>query len=326
MLKLGIIGTSWISKQLVEAAQATKKWTVTSVYSRSLERAKEFGEPLGIAEFFEDLEDFFANGDFEVVYIASPNSLHFKQAKMAIEHDKNVIVEKPAFTNPKQYDEIAKLLDTHDCHFIEAARHIHTKIFRKLIDEVKKLPQVDGAYLNVRQYSSRMHTLAPGQKRANIFKPEFAGGALMDIGVYGVYVAVALFGMPNSCMYSPVLYKNEIDLSGIAILDYQGFGVTIDIAKNTTTYQGSEIYGDKEVVGIDSILNMHKVDYYDADGKKHASRIKVPDNPLYEEMNEFADLFADSDEKLFDYWVLSAQVGEVLYNLRQMAGIKFLGD
>ncbi|APT15110.1 Gfo/Idh/MocA family oxidoreductase [Lactobacillus jensenii] len=326
MLKLGVIGTSWISKQLVEAAQATKKWTVTSVYSRSLERAKEFGEPLGIEGFFDDLESFFSKGNFEVVYIASPNSLHFKQAKMAIEHDKNVIVEKPAFTKPKQYDEIAELLDTHDCHFIEAARHIHTKIFRKLTDEVKKLPQVDGAYLNVRQYSSRMHTLTPGQKPANVFKPEFAGGALMDIGVYGVYVAVSLFGMPNACSYTPVLHKNEIDVSGNALLKYDNFFVNIDIAKNTMTYQGSEIYGSKEVVGIDSILDMHKVAYYDAEGKKHASRIKVPDNPLYEEMNEFADLFINPDEKLFDYWVLSAQVGEVLNTLRQSAGIKFPDD
>ncbi len=92
------------------------------------------------------------------------------------------------------------------------------------------------------------------------------------------------------------------------------------------TYQGSEIYGSKEVVGIDSILDMHKVAYYDAEGKKHASRIKVPDNPLYEEMNEFADLFINPDEKLFDYWVLSAQVGEVLNTLRQSAGIKFPDD
>lgn len=326
MLKLGIIGTSWISKQLVEAAQATNKWKVTSVYSRKLVRAKEFGQPLGISDFFDDLESFFTNGDFDTVYIASPNSLHFQQAKLAIEHGKNVIVEKPAFTNPKQYDEIARLLVQYDCHLVEAARHIHTRIFERLKDDVQKLPQIDGAYLNVRQYSSRMHTLAPGEEPANVFKPEFAGGALMDIGVYGIYVAVALFGMPISCLYSPVLYRKEIDLSGIVILDYDGFGVTVDIAKNTTTHQGSEIYGDKEVVGIDSILNMHKLTYYDAGGQKHASRIKVPENPLYEEMNEFADLFNNPDRKLADYWVLSKQVGEVLYKLRKTAGIEFPED
>ncbi len=47
---------------------------------------------------------FFATGDFSTVYIASPNSLHYEQAVLAINAGKNVIIEKPAFENQAQME------------------------------------------------------------------------------------------------------------------------------------------------------------------------------------------------------------------------------
>ena len=92
MLKLGIIGTHIITDQMLDAAKTTGKYQLTAVYSRTLDRAKEFGKPYGATEFYDDLEKFFGDGDFDVVYIASPNSLHYQQARLAIENDKFVIV------------------------------------------------------------------------------------------------------------------------------------------------------------------------------------------------------------------------------------------
>ena len=101
MLALGVIGTNWISHQFVEAALASGKYQLKGVYSRKLATAEEFGAKYDGECFYEtDLDKFFAR-DFDVVYIASPNSLHFAQAKVALLAGKHVIVEKPAFSNPQ---------------------------------------------------------------------------------------------------------------------------------------------------------------------------------------------------------------------------------
>ena len=99
MLKLGIIGTHIITDQMLDAAKTTGKYKLTTVYSRTLDRAKEFGQPYGATEFYDDLDRFFSDGDFDVVYVASPNSLHYQQVRKAIENDK-FILDKVKDKNP----------------------------------------------------------------------------------------------------------------------------------------------------------------------------------------------------------------------------------
>lgn len=59
MIKLGIIGTGWISDQFIEACAKTGMYRLTTVYSRTLQKAEEFGKKyLADGEYFDDLEKF----------------------------------------------------------------------------------------------------------------------------------------------------------------------------------------------------------------------------------------------------------------------------
>ncbi|CAJ1181689.1 hypothetical protein LCR01_13590 [Companilactobacillus crustorum] len=82
MISLGIIGTNWITKQFVKATDETKAFGLTNVYSRTEQKAQEFIDDLGKRDISisTDLKKFFKE-DFDTVYIASPNALHFIQAK-----------------------------------------------------------------------------------------------------------------------------------------------------------------------------------------------------------------------------------------------------
>ena len=105
-MKLGIIGTNWITKQFVEAAEATGEFTLTSVYSRKVATAQKFGADFkNVTEYFDNLNEFFEQGTFEVVYIASPNSLHFEQTLQALKAKKHVIQQ-----NSKSYRNICIII------------------------------------------------------------------------------------------------------------------------------------------------------------------------------------------------------------------------
>ena len=102
MLKLGVIGTGAISHHFIEAAHTSGKYQLVAVYSRKLETAATFASRYQDIQLFDQLEDFLKSS-FDVVYIASPNSLHFAQAKAALSAGKHVILEKPAVTQPQEW-------------------------------------------------------------------------------------------------------------------------------------------------------------------------------------------------------------------------------
>ena len=77
-LKLGVIGTNWITKMLVEAAHESNDYELAAVYSRRAETGAAFAADFGDVPVFTDLADFYNSG-IEVVYISSPNSLHYDQ-------------------------------------------------------------------------------------------------------------------------------------------------------------------------------------------------------------------------------------------------------
>lgn len=333
MLKLGIIGTHIITDQMLDAAKQTGEYQLTAVYSRTMDRAKEYGQPYGATEFYDDLDKFFSQGDFDVVYIASPNSLHYSQAKLAIEHDKFVILEKPAFANTTELAAIDRLLKAHpQARLVEAARHIHVPLYQAGLNKIHQLDHCQGGTITVMKYSGRYDKVLAGDNPApNIFTTNFAGGALMDLGVYGVYSAVQMFGKPKDAKYFPTLARTGVDAKGVAILTYDDFEVTLNIGKTANSYLPSEIYGLKDTIVYDSVFNTKHVTYYDADKKAHPVAGKVYDNSMVPEMQHFADLFnhPDDDKQVANYkqWHdLSKTVNEVMTTLRQSANLTFPND
>ena len=100
-IKLGIIGTNFVSDWLCESIDLTEGIVNHAVYSRTAEKGGEFAEKHGIATVYTDMEEFLSS-DIEAVYIASPNFLHYPYAKNAILHGKHVLLEKPAALNTAQ--------------------------------------------------------------------------------------------------------------------------------------------------------------------------------------------------------------------------------
>lgn len=331
MIELGIIGTNWITQQFVDAIKLAKTYELVSVYSRKLGTAKSFAKGNGAKETFDDLKKFFKDGKFDTIYIASPNSLHFEQAKLAIESGKNVIVEKPAFSNQKQMTEIQKLLSDHpSVLFFEGARNVHTPNFQAMEDQLGKMKIVQGAEFTYSKYSSRYDKVLGGEE-PNVFSLKYAGGALQDLGVYTAYDAVALFGMPEEVAYFPQLIRTGVDGKGTAILKYPEYTVTLNFSKISNSTMPSEIYGLKDFIQLDDAGEIEKVTYTDASGEQHLLSGEKLANPMLPEAQDFARVINDpnneQNKKDYAYWCqLSVYVNKLLFNLRQDAHITFVGD
>lgn len=330
MLNLGIIGTSQISAQFVDALQtSTDTFTPTALYSRHKDRGVAFAQEnfQTAPAIFTSLETFFASPVFDTVYVASPNSLHFEKVKQAILAGKNVIVEKPAFSNPDEMKVISQLLEEHPEVFLfEAARHIYTPNFQAVSKQVNAFEHVDGATLTYMKYSSRFDKVLAGEV-PNIFSPDFSGGALQDLGVYVVYEALIWFGMPDEVAYFPTMIDTGVDAKGTAIFKYPNMQVTLMFGKNVQSYLPSEIYSGKETITMDNAGELNRVGLQKVGDESTILGTPTLDNPMIPEAKFFAKTIKDHDVTAYQQQLkLSQQVNQLLYDLRKGAGIVFAAD
>lgn len=328
-LRVGTVGTSKITQQFIQACLNSSAFQVKAVYSRTLARAQALITQAHLyeASAYQSYDAMLADTNLDVIYIASPNSLHFQQAQAAIRHDKHVIVEKPAFLNPKQYAIINQLLAEHpSVRLIEAARHIYEPSFSRATAQIKKFDHIDGAVLTYRKYSSRYDDFKLAETGAEppIFSPDFGGGALYDLGVYVVYAALIWFGVPQNVEYDATLAKNGIDLNGVATLTYPNFKVSLIIGKNQQSFLASEVYAGHKTLWLNSLGRPKKVRLYIGTEVYQDLSGQAMDNPLQSELSAFASLLGDNQNQQWrERWNLAQQVGQVLKELRDSAGIVF---
>lgn len=326
MLRIATIGTSMITNEFIAAVKENPQTEVGAIYSRNADRGAAFATTNGLPNVpvYDDLDTLLADPTIDLVYVASPNNLHFDQTKAVLLAGKHVITEKPAFTNPDQFAVIARLLNARNHqYYFEAARHIHMPNFIKMQHALAG-HTVTGALLSYAKYSSRYDQVLAGEE-PNIFSPRFAGGALQDLGVYLVYAAIALFGKPLAAHYEPHMLTTGVDGGGVSTLTYPNFTVVLRPDKTVQSRVPSEIYLGKDTVWTDNIAELQQLRYYHGSGEQFDDLATTqPANGMSSELARFVDIIQQNDRSAFaELFQLSARVNEVLYALRQDAGLHF---
>ena len=325
-LKLGTIGTGVIVETLLDQVVKTGGVCLAAVYSRSEEKAAALAQRYGAGEVYTDLDAFFREGDFNCVYIASPNSLHYPQAKQALLAGKHVWCEKPFCTTAAQARELFSLAEERGLMLAEAvptAYYPNLEILRQQLPKIGRLRLVQGNYS---QYSSRYDVLRENGPLPNVFNPEFGGGCLVDINFYNVYLNVALFGKPRRVQYYPNRHCGGVDTSGILILQYPDFVSQATGAKDCWNDNSFSIQGEDGFIQIPGSngLTQIRVVTRNSDETFNAQ----PDSArLSYEVQALTRIFLTEDHTaLARLMETTIAVMEVLEQARQSAGIRYPGE
>lgn len=323
-MNLATIGTGWITADFIKAAQQTEKLTLQAVYSRSAEKAKQFAHTYGAPHFYDDLDQMAKNEQIDAVYIASPNSLHYEQAILFLKHKKHVICEKPIFSNTDELKEAYKVAEENGVYLFEAIRNIHSPNFNRLQKELARIGKVRSALLHYVQYSSRYDRFLAGEE-PNVFSPRFSGGALVDLGVYPVYLAAALFGEPQRICYHPVILRSGIDGNGTLILDYGDFICTVACSKISQSFIPCEIHGEAGTIVLDKAAPISKMEFIDHRSKESESfgTVQHENDMVYEIENIVSIIETRNDEQYEKLKHLSQIVLSITETARKQSGILF---
>ncbi|MBF2429849.1 Gfo/Idh/MocA family oxidoreductase [Listeria welshimeri] len=323
-MKLGIMGTNWITESFIEGAINSGEWNLTAVYSRTEEKARAFGEKYGELTYFTDIEEMGKSDACDAVYIASPNALHYQHAVSLLKNKKHVIVEKPIFSTVTELEHAHQIARENNVFLFEAARHIQEPNFKRLQENIEKVGTIHGATLAYMKYSSRYDQVLNGEE-PNIFSLKFSGGSIVDLGVYPLYSAITLFGEPVKSTYFATKLPTGVDGLGPIILEYPTFNITIIQGKNSQSFLPSEIYGQKGTLIIDPLTGIENITFYDNETKEETALAgPVVANDMQFEAAEFARIIEQTDRDTYEYLAdLSLKVLRVSNELRHQNDIWF---
>lgn len=298
-LTIGSVGTSSIMKLIQEAIFLTDNLETKVIYSRDHKRGCDFAKAVGVSESCCDYTEMLQRNDIDIIYIASPNSFHFQQALEALEHKKHVIIEKPAAVTSQ---EIRTLYDTarkNNVFFFEA---ITTLFMPNYIEYKEKLPQIGSlkeVHINYGQYSSKYDAYLNGEN-PNIFNPQLQGGALNDMGIYCIHVAVDLFGDPENVQYTAQFGPNGTDVCGNLTLTYPTLTCQIETSKKHAIHSGCFLTGENGSLSEEGALNDFANCELELNGLKTPIQIQPSGNRMIYEMTAFRDAIFTHDTDFFE--------------------------
>ena len=321
-MNLCAIGTGAITRNLLAEYNRSDVLHCTAIYSRNEEKGRAIAEEFGLEKVYTSMEEMLADPAIEMVYVATPNSIHYGQTKAALLAGKHVICEKPFAPTVAEADELIALAKEKHLLLYEAittAHHPHYGIVKENLPKLGKIKLVTGTFC---QFSSRYPALLAG-KASPVLDHNFAGGALMDINLFNIHFVVGLFGKPKSVRYFPNRHESGVDTSGILLLEYEDFLCQCTGAKDSAARNGVQIIGEDgymEVTPIASNLQNLRICIRGQEEQVYA----VEENAWYYEVQDLGRLVAAEDyDSCYKALEVTHNVVEVLENARKYAGFGF---
>ncbi|MFU2512088.1 Gfo/Idh/MocA family protein [Pseudoalteromonas sp. ASV78] len=323
-----IVGTNFISDTLLAAAKTVSEFTLYGVCSRATKSGETFlaKHAISDAKIFTNIEQVCADENVDAVYIAAPNSLHKNYAVACLNAGKHVLGEKPAAANSQELAAILTAAKHNNRLYMEAMMTTHLPNFSVLRQAIEKIG-VPRKYIGqYSQYSSRYDKYKNGE-RPNTFLPEFANGALVDLGIYPLYILIALWGTPNSVQASGVLLDTGVDGAGDVLLNYSDKQAVISYSKISQGDNFTEIQGEQGRIRIEAVSLLKRMQFIANDGTVKELSQPFDEHFMRHEVTHFIAIAnAGQLESPINTHQLSISVMAVLDKARQQLGVIYPAD
>ncbi|WP_414445011.1 Gfo/Idh/MocA family protein [Burkholderia sp. 22PA0099] len=187
-IRFGIVGAGAIARRFAQSLPHVADAALAHVWARRADAAAEFcaahgGTPI---DSFEAL----CASDVDAIYIATLNDSHARYACAALAAGKAVLCEKPATVNARELDTVLAAAKAAGRLFMEAMKPPFYPLYRRLREQLAQDPV--GPIRLVR--AGGAFSTVPADHTS--FSFETAGGALLDIGIYEMFLAVDWLGAP----------------------------------------------------------------------------------------------------------------------------------
>ncbi|MEW5788209.1 MAG: Gfo/Idh/MocA family oxidoreductase [Pseudomonadota bacterium] len=202
----GFIGTGWMAERFAITLAAVEGARIAAVASRDKARAEAFRQRWGGDKAYDDESGLVNDPGVDVVYVATPHPLHYPTTLLALNAGKAVLCEKPLAMDAAQAREIAALAREKGLFCMEAMWTRFLPLYRCLGAVIAQT----GVGAPVAMHADLGHAI-PFDPQGRFFNPALGGGALLDLGVYGISLATMLFGTPSAVHAQATFGRTGVD-------------------------------------------------------------------------------------------------------------------
>jgi len=227
-----------------------KHGDMEGVISCELAKAEEIISKFG-GKLYRSYEEIVLSPDIDALYIPLPPALHYKWAKLSLENDKHVLIEKPATLNSGQTRELVSIASARSL----ALHENYMFVFHSQINQINSIIN-NGELGDIRLF--RVSFGFP-RRESNDFRynKELGGGALYDAGGYTIKYASMVLGKSAKIEYANMNYINDfsVDVFGSgAMANDNGITVQFAFGMDNCYRCDLEIWGSKGILTTDRIL------------------------------------------------------------------------
>ena len=269
-MKLGILGAGGIASTMAKTVAGMKDVEAYAVAARDLGRAQVFAQKYEVKKAYGSYEEMLADDEVGLVYIATPHSHHYLHAKMCLEAGKYVLCEKAFTVNAEQAQKLFDLAKEKKLLITEA---IWTRYMpsRKMINDIIK----SGVIGEVTAVTANLSYTVSHVER--IRKPELAGGALLDVGVYPINFASMVLGDKVKDVKATAIFQNGVDILDSIAMVFEGDRMaTLQCGAREISDRMGSIFGTRGYMQVQNINNPEKITVFDTEHKEVASYV-VPE-------------------------------------------------
>jgi predicted dehydrogenase len=261
-MRVGIIGAGHIAVKMANTLNVMDEGVEAyGVASRTLCRAKAFSETHRVPKAFGCYEGMLRDPAVDLVYVAVPHSHHYEVMKSCLEHGKNILCEKPFTVNAAQAREILEEAEKKHIFVAEA-------MWSRYLPVRKILEGVLASGIIGTPFAVTANLCYAGTNRERYVRPELAGGALLDLGVYPLSFALMVLGTDIEAIDSRMVrYETGVDAWSFTNLVYPGGAMA---SVYTSMVNGADkrgmIDGDKGFIEYPNTGNCAAFHVYDNSG------------------------------------------------------------
>jgi predicted dehydrogenase len=226
-LRWGILGAGAIAKRFCSDVKPLGDHKLQAVGSRDQAKADAFGDQFEISTRHSSYEALVADPDVDVIYVATPHTFHKEHSLLALRAGKPVLCEKPFTINLAEAEEVVAEARKLGVFLMEGMWSRCFPIMAKA-REFAKSGDIGSARMIEADFGFRGGKLGADNllegfnPEGRLFNPALGGGALMDVGVYPISLAMMFFGAPAQVASLGVLGSTGVDENTGVLLQFPG--------------------------------------------------------------------------------------------------------
>lgn len=210
-----VLGPGNIAHKFADSLALLPDARLHAVASRSLSKAQAFASQYAAPHAVGSYEELLTVPGIDAVYVATPHSEHHAHTLLCLRGGLPVLCEKAFALNARQAAEMISVAQTQGVFLMEAFWTRFFPAVNHALDLVRS-----GIIGEVKHLAADFGFLATQGPEGRLFNPTLAGGSLLDIGVYPLFISKLFLGDPSVVRAVSVPAATGVDLACTMALAY----------------------------------------------------------------------------------------------------------